>query len=255
MDKFYSYIDSSEAMTLESSEYLSSLVEKYPYFQAVRSLYLKNLKVTGSQAFDEQFLKGAPLFPDRRRLFFFLNPIVSSDSKEVRNVEVDSKNESESSFILIEDAQNGNGSLVDITDNSKILETPITGYELLEISETESNGKASSAITVGEYSIEKTANEDWKTDSLTNDDLIDQFIKSNPRLKPPQIMPQDQEDISLKSLTEPEDLITEPIAKIYLAQGLTDKAISIYEKLSLKYPEKSSYFAGQILEIKKQLNK
>lgn len=246
MEKFYSYIDSPETMTLESSEYLGSLVQKYPYFHAARALFIKNLKLIGSQSLDEQFFKGAALVPDRRKLFFYLNPVASKSESRV---------ESESSFILLEDAQNGNGSLVDITDNSKGSETPITGFELLEISDNESNGKPSGAITVGEYSLENGSNEDWKTDSLTNDDLIDQFIKSNPRLKPPKIMPEDQEDISLKSLEEPEDLITEPIAKIYLSQGLTDKAISIYEKLSLKYPEKSSYFAGQIQEIKQHFNK
>ena len=240
-EKFYGCLDSLEMMNAETCNYIASVVEKYPYFHAARVLYLKNLRINNRSTFEEQLYKGAALLPDRRQLFFVLNPLV----KPSNDILV-SSNESGSSFILIEDLQNTNGLLVDISDHSKNIETPILNHELLEIGESESTDEFS--ILSQEF---ENLN-DTSSKSLTNDDLIAQFIESNPRLKPPQIVPENQEDILLKSLTEPEDLITEPIAKIYLSQGHIDKAISIYEKLSLKYPEKSSYFAGQISKIEKE---
>lgn len=83
--------------------------------------------------------------------------------------------------------------------------------------------------------------------------LIDNFIKSNPKIKPARETDEKTEDISLNSVLEDDHLITDTLANIYLKQGNYAKAIFAYEKLSLKYPEKSAYFAGQIAEIKKRI--
>lgn len=48
-----------------------------------------------------------------------------------------------------------------------------------------------------------------------------------------------QEDISAASVADDGQIATETLAEIYLAQGLPDRAIEIYSKLSLKYPEKA----------------
>ena len=58
------------------------------------------------------------------------------------------------------------------------------------------------------------------------------------------------ENMAKMSLAENEDFVTETLAKIYAQQGNIKKAISAYEKLSLKIPEKSNYFARLIQELK-----
>jgi hypothetical protein len=82
-------------------------------------------------------------------------------------------------------------------------------------------------------------------------DLIDKFIISNPRIEPVRDRSDHpQEDISKPYTEERGAFITETLAKIYIGQGYYSKAIDIYEKLSLKFPEKSSYFATQIEKVK-----
>ena len=53
---------------------------------------------------------------------------------------------------------------------------------------------------------------------------------------------------------EAEEPLTETLARIYLEQGYVDEAKDIYSKLSLRYPEKSVYFAALIEEIDKKDN-
>ncbi len=63
---------------------------------------------------------------------------------------------------------------------------------------------------------------------------------------------EEPEDISAASVAEDGEIATEILAQIYLAQGLPDRAIEIYYKLSLKYPEKNAYFADLIAEIRSE---
>ena len=57
------------------------------------------------------------------------------------------------------------------------------------------------------------------------------------------------EDLAEQSASWDPNLASEYLAEIYLHQGNKKRAIEIYEALSLKYPEKKSYFADLISKI------
>lgn len=57
-------------------------------------------------------------------------------------------------------------------------------------------------------------------------------------------------DLAQRSVEMDDSLVSETLATIYASQGLIDKAIRMYARLSLKFPEKSLYFAAQIKELK-----
>ena len=83
--------------------------------------------------------------------------------------------------------------------------------------------------------------------------LINEFIEANPKIIPGKDSNADM-DFSIESVKEKSEYFTETLAKIYIKQKAFAKAISAYEKLSFKYPEKRAYFAVQVEKINKLSN-
>lgn len=83
-------------------------------------------------------------------------------------------------------------------------------------------------------------------------EIIERFLKEDPTIKPPKPEQIDNENKAKKSAEDHYDLVSETLAKIYIEQMLYHKAIDTYKKLSLKYPEKSGYFADLIQSIEKK---
>lgn len=87
------------------------------------------------------------------------------------------------------------------------------------------------------------------------DTLIDEFIKAEPRIVPRDGDFADSVAIAERSNVPNFELVTETLANVYLQQGNKGKAIKIFKQLSLTIPEKSSYFAARIEEIRKSSNR
>ena len=87
-----------------------------------------------------------------------------------------------------------------------------------------------------------------RKEELPKENLIDKFLTEQPYIDRKR-EPENTEDLSANSVKETE-VATERLAEIYALQGLKEKAISTYEKLILKYPEKNTYFASKIQELK-----
>lgn len=86
------------------------------------------------------------------------------------------------------------------------------------------------------------------------DSILEKFIKEEPQIRPPDSHKLDTENKAKKSAEDSNDLVSETLAQIYTDQMLFQKAIDTYKKLSLKFPEKSTYFAVQIRELEKKVN-
>jgi len=79
-------------------------------------------------------------------------------------------------------------------------------------------------------------------------ELIDKFLESNPKIIPSRTV--STFNLALQDDQKPHGYMTETLARIYVEQKNYDKAIQSYKILSLKYPEKSGFFADQIKAVK-----
>lgn len=87
----------------------------------------------------------------------------------------------------------------------------------------------------------------------TSDEIIDRFLQEEDlRIVAGDGEPE-EEIVMQAQLDDDDEVVTEELAEIYLAQGLRDKSVAIYRKLSLRNPEKSVYFAELIGKIENNI--
>jgi tetratricopeptide (TPR) repeat protein len=213
-DQLIQYLKAPGLLNQQTLPHLQELTERYPGFETGWMLYLKNLKNISDASFEQELINGAIRIQNRRKLYLFLNH--SDDQTDQVTTDLASP----------------------IKDEVYDLIFP-TEYRLEENTEEPVQKIASSIPHKPGKGVR----------------LIDKFLEAQPKM--PQIKDVESASPAERKTTQEdvnEDFVTETLASIYAQQGYYKKAVQIFEKLSLKYPEKSTYFAAQIEKVKHLMN-
>lgn len=218
-DQLYQFMLNPDGMNRDTLQDLRDMTEQYPAFETAWILYLKNLKLLKDSSFEQELINGAIRIHDRRKLYLFLNQKTAEQA--IAQPEITTPDEARDLDLLH-------------------LAVP-TEYRIEAVEDTEE--------TIGEIarSIQKKPSKKHT--------LIEKFLEAQPKMP---VVKDEEPESPMESWKpkeqESDDLVTETLALIYAQQGYYKKAIQIFEKLSLKYPEKSTYFAAQIEKIKNLMN-
>lgn len=265
-------LNNSKAINDKQTLVLETIVNEFPFYQSARALYLKGLYNQESFRYNYELKKTAAHTTDRSVLFDF----ITSDDFKIFQQEVYDKYQAEIQSIIVSDFEYVEEENRPHTLDTKSVSSQVT--EIITISEQkEFNKEVEVALEIGKpFQFEKNEthsfsewlqlakiapivrNEAEKQISVSSElekkfDLIEKFIELNPKI------PQAKDTTSIpiniaKSNETPSSIMTETLAQIYLEQKKYIKAIQAYEILILKYPEKSSFFADHISEIRNLQN-
>ena len=228
--QLYEWITHPELLNRDTLYELRTLLARYPYFQTVRLLYLKNLFLLHDITFGEELRKAALYVADRKVLFYLIEGerfIISPLDKQEKLKE---EGGLDRTLSLID------AFLSSLPEDSAAVELPMdvtadyTSFLLHEEEHPSDDGipRMKGQSLIDDF-IEKSAEEP----------LLPQLgIKEEVPVKkemPEEDEPEAEEDI------EDESYFTETLAKIYVKQQRYSKALEIIKKLNLKYPKKNAY--------------
>jgi hypothetical protein len=271
-NQFISYLKSPENLTDSDSQELEMLVTEYPFCQTARLLFVMSLNQRNDIRLNHHLKLAAAYCADRRLLKRHLNPLqgegLTNSVSEIPARESPlafapgegyPKKEEPGLKSLLDALRNEINHLLieSAADTVQIPVTPIREIvgKLEELVEKVQAEKFELKPDIKDYDFEHLKEQPEKkkrTEKRSSADLIDRFIREEPKITtPPKSEFFDPVDYANRSLEDKEEIVSETLAKTYLSQGNFNKAIQIYRKLSLEYPEKSSFFAAQIEKIKK----
>jgi hypothetical protein len=230
----------SPIQQVETAE-LKGVIDAFPYFQSARALYLKGLKNQESFKYNNELKITAAYTTDRTVLFDFITstnfeiPIKDIHQQLKEKITEEQKNET---F----DVQHP----IIIEKSSKEIEEKLAIGKPISFKSSETYSFNQWLQLASKKPIERITKEPSKIDAEKNE-IIEKFIQNNPKIIP---LPKDKNIVVTIEEIKPESsLMTETLAKVYLEQKKYENAIQAYRILSLKYPEKSGFFADQIKRV------
>ncbi|MBO4673951.1 MAG: hypothetical protein J5616_06350 [Bacteroidaceae bacterium] len=233
-------IEDTSKLNAETLPELKELLEKYPFFQVVRLLYIANLYKLHAPDFGTELRKASVFVPDRTALFTMTEGVNYQLPTEVKNVDIETEGDGNRTISLINGFLAGNRIETDDNDAEENYVPSVADL---------TNDYASFLMQHNQQDDSKKAEESPK---LKGEKLIDSFIeetKGKQRFEMPNI--DDEEFSSPEFSEEEEEIYTESMVNIYIKQGRYQQALEILRKISLNNPKKSPNFAAQInlLEI------
>jgi len=285
------YLDDPTQLNEKSLGELKEILDEFPFFQTAHMLYARNLLNEKSFRFTNQLKIAAASVTDRSMLYFLLHPKARQEAETRKKVAeeipqmtispepdiADKDTEDEGFFELADESSHTppvkESAVEDTTDATTEKDhipskRPQKSFDLLdfdvmepsfyqlgeEVKSIEGLSELSKSINLNAKKNNPTQEEQPEKGGL-KDNLIDKFLETKPKIAPAKKGDAQHEDISERSAEETDEFMTETLAHIYVKQGYYEKAIKAFQKLSLKYPEKSVYFARQIEEVRKLLNR
>ncbi len=255
-DSFSYCLKNPKNIGASDTKLLREVVDQFPYFQTARALYLKGLKNTGSFRYTQALKATAIQTTDRRQLFDLIYQNQSQTKAEPNSKNLNLIKEIE--IIGMEDISVEKSIAVDHALRLKIKEgTSMFHFQLegqsidkpsdeSELPQNEKRSFSSWLKTTDFKPIDRSNN--LGNTQTKNFEIISNFIALNPKLKPIDSDISTSENIGDGAAMQT-TWMTETLAKIYTEQKNYEKAIRSYRILSLKYPEKSAYFARQIKSL------
>jgi hypothetical protein len=236
---------------------IQEVIREFPYFSAAHLLLAKKLKEEDSLSYEKQLNLTAAYVPSRKVLY---NLIHNDERKWEATFEQHADDAAE--FIVPTPAIEATLlETVEEDELDKLIRSQAAQNYVFDPEPEEKKPEQKSRLIPELPENQKLEFSGWleyfeghRIDPLDiQHKIIDEFIQREPEIaiKVPADAP--VHNLARDSSRDMNDeMVTETLAKIHLDQGNRTKAIEIYERLKLKYPEKSAYFAAQIEFIKQK---